>query len=181
MILLTALSSGTDRIEGLESGADDFVIKPFNGDELKVRVKNLIAQRKKLSRLLESRIRKNENNKLLDFKDSGITSMDEQFLQRMIETLAIHYTNPEFKVKMFCHEVGMSRITLHRKITALTGKSTGDFIRTYRLNRAAQLIRKKSASIAEITYDVGFNSPSYFTKCFSEQFGKTPSQFAEED
>ncbi len=176
VILLTARASKESRIEGLETGADDFITKPFDGDELQVRVKNLIQQRQRIRKLLEEKIQKSHSVIQIDFADSGITSMDEQFLQKVIEIVKEHHTDPEFNTKAFGRAIGLGRIQLNRKIKALTGQTTVSFIRTFRLNHAAELIKKKSATVAEIAYDVGFNSPSYFTECFRIYFGKLPSE-----
>jgi len=177
LILLTARASKESRIEGLETGADDFITKPFDGDELQVRVKNLIEQRKRIRKLLEGKIQKSPNLIKMDFADSGITSMDEQFLQKVITMVKERHTDPEFNTEAFSQAIGLGRVQLNRKIKAMTGQTTVSFIRTFRLNRAAEMIKKKSATVAEIAYDVGFNSPSYFTECFKEYFGKLPSEF----
>jgi len=181
LILLTARSSKESRIEGLETGADDFITKPFDGDELQIRVKNLIDQRKRLSTVLERKIQKSHTTTKLDFDDSGITSMDERFLQKVIEVVKERHADPEFNTTAFGQAIGLGRIQLNRKIKALTGQTTINFIRIFRLNRAAELIKKKSATVAEIAYDVGFSSPSYFTECFRLHFGKLPSEFQDPD
>ena len=181
VILLTARASKESRIEGLETGADDFITKPFDGEELQVRVRNLINQRKQLSVILERKIQKSHSSTILDFEDSGITSMDERFLQKVFATVKEHFADPEFDVEAFCREIALSRMQLHRKIKALTGQTTNGFIRTFRLKSAAELIKKKSATVAEIAYDVGFNSPSYFSECFRIYFGKLPSEFTGDD
>ena len=177
VILLTARASIESRIEGLETGADDFITKPFDGKELQVRVKNLIEQRKRLRGLLSKRIGENILSGQVDVGDSGMTSMDERFLQKLLKTVALHYSSPELTVETLGKETGLSRTQLHRKVTALTGYTAGKFIRIYRLNRAAEMIRKKSGTVAEIAYDVGFGSPSYFAECFRKQFGKLPSEY----
>jgi signal transduction histidine kinase/DNA-binding response OmpR family regulator/predicted GH43/DUF377 family glycosyl hydrolase len=177
VILLTARASKESRMEGLETGADDFITKPFDGDELQVRVKNLINQRMRLSAVLERKIQKNYPDSKPDFEDSGITSMDERFLQNVFNVVEEHYADPQFNVDAFSKAVGLSKMQLHRKISALTRHSPGEFIRTYRLNVAAQLVKKQSGTIAEIAYDVGFNSPSYFAECFRKQFGLPPSEY----
>jgi signal transduction histidine kinase/CheY-like chemotaxis protein len=177
VILLTARASKESRIEGLETGADDFITKPFDGEELQVRVENLIKQRQRIRKLLERKIQNNQIGIQIDFEDSGITSMDEQFLQKVIEIVKEQYADPQFNTTAFGQAIGLGRIQLNRKIKALTGQTTVGFIRTYRLNRAAELIKKESATIAEIAYDVGFNNPSYFTECFRQYFGKLPSEF----
>ncbi len=181
VILLTARASKESRIEGLETGADDFITKPFDGDELQVRVKNLIEQRKRLSLRMEQEIQKSQNFMSLNFKDSSITSMDEQFLKKLMQNINDHYSDPEFSASVLSLKIGLSRVQLHRKIKALIGQTTGDLIRSFRLTRAAELIKKKSATVAEIAYDVGFNSPSYFTQCFKLYFGKPPTELYDDE
>jgi len=177
LILLTARASSESRIESLETGADDFITKPFDGGELSIRVKNLVEQRKRIRRVLEGKFRKSYSGPRIDFADSGISSMDEQFMQKLVTLLKEHHTNPELNITEFSRLIGQSRAQLNRKVKALTGQSTAEFIRTYRLNRAAELIKKKSGTVAEIAYDVGFNNPSYFTECFKQYYGQLPSEF----
>jgi signal transduction histidine kinase/DNA-binding response OmpR family regulator len=179
IILLTALASKEKRIEGLETGADDFITKPFDMDELLIRIKNLIEQRKRLGMLLEKKIRKSPGSGFIDFEDSAITSMDQQFLLKVIAILKEQYSDPQFGAKEFCHQIGLSAAQLNRKLKALTGQTTGESILAFRLNKALEMIKKQSATIAEIAYDVGFNSPSYFTKCFRNYFGKPPTEFTQ--
>jgi len=181
VILLTAHAAKESRIEGLETGADDFITKPFDGDELQLRVYNLIKQRHRVRKLLERKIQKSHRSVQVDFEDSGITSMDEQFLQKVIRIVTEKYTDPQFNTTTFGQAIGLGRVQLNRKIKALTGQTTVSFIRTFRLNHAAELIKKKSATVAEIAYDVGFNNPSYFTECFRHYFGKLPSEFTGDD
>jgi signal transduction histidine kinase/CheY-like chemotaxis protein len=177
VILLTARAAAEHKIEGLETGADDFLTKPFDGDELQVRVKNLIVQRKRLNQRMEAEIRKSQSLNTLTLNDSSITSMDEQFLNKLMQAIHDQYADPEFSASALSLKIGLSRAQLHRKIKALIGQSTGDLIRSFRLIRAAELIKAESATIAEIAYDVGFSSPSYFSDCFRKQFGKLPSEF----
>jgi len=181
VILLTARASKESRIEGLETGADDFITKPFDGEEIQVRVENLIKQRKQIRKLLEGKIQSGHNVIQMDFTDSGLSSMDEQFLQKVMEVVNELHSDPQFNTTAFAQAIGLGRIQLNRKIKALTGQTTVNFIRTYRLNHAAALIKNKNATIAEIAYDVGFNSPSYFTECFREYFGQLPSEYSGND
>ena len=174
IILLTARASRESKIEGLETGADDYLTKPFDVKELEVRVKNLIEQRRRLQKRFRREI-------TVQPKDITVTSIDEQFLQQAIEIAEANIPNNAFDVDQFCEEMAMSRSTLNRKLRALTGSSTNEFIRLLRLKRASQLLQKNSATIVEIAYQVGFNNPSYFAECFREQFGKSPSQFSSGD
>ena len=172
VILLTAKASGESRIEGLETGADDYLTKPFEAAELLVRIKNLIEGRKKLRERFSREI-------TLQPASISITSMDEKLLQHVMQIVEEHMSDSNFGVEAFCREAGMSRTQLHRKLKALTDQSAGDFIRIMRLKRAAELLANQVGSIAEVAFMVGFNDPSYFTKCFQKQFGKTPSEFVE--
>ncbi len=170
VILLTAKASGADKIEGLETGADDYILKPFQADELLVRIKNLIEGRKKLREYYSRQIR-------LEPKAVAITSVDGQFLQKVLLVIEEHMDDTAFGVEELGREVGMSRMQLFRKLKALTDHSPGDFIRLMRLKRAAELLTQGAGNIAEVAFRVGFQEPSYFTKCFHKHFGKTPSEF----
>lgn len=170
VILLTARAGQEDKLEGLETGADDYLTKPFDARELQIRVKNLIAQRQRLRERFSREI-------TVQPKDITVTSIDEKFLQQALDIVEENMSDDDFQIDQFCRAIGMSRSTLNRKLRALTGLSTNVFIRTLRLKRAAQLLEKKSATIVEIAYEVGFNNPSYFAECFRQQFGKPPSEW----
>jgi DNA-binding response OmpR family regulator len=170
IILLTAKSEQESKIEGLETGADDYLTKPFDTRELLVRIKNLIEQRKKLQEKFRREITVNP-------KDITVTSIDEQLLQRAINAVENNISDPDFDTTKMAREVGVSRMLLHTKIKALTGQSTGEFIRTLRLKRAAQLLQQGSGNVTQVAYDVGFQNLSYFAKTFRKQFGKSPSHY----
>ena len=170
VIMLTAKASVENRIEGLETGADDYITKPFNMKELLTRINNLIDQRKKLRERFSREV-------TLQPKDIAITSADEKFLNRTIGIIEKNLGDGEFDVASLRDEIGLSHMQLFRKLKALTDQAPGDFIRTIRLKRAAQLMEKKFGNIAEITYEVGFNNLSYFAKCFKEMFGMSPSEY----
>ena len=171
VILLTAKADLGSKIEGLEFGADDYISKPFDAKELQVRVKNLIDQRKKLQEKFSQAIEVKPG-------EIATTSMDEQFIKRLLDVFEDHVDESDFNTEDFAREVGMSRSNLHRKLQALTNQPTHEFLRTLRLKRAAQLLKKSSGSVTEIAYAVGFNNLSHFTKIFRKHFGQTPSDFA---
>jgi signal transduction histidine kinase/DNA-binding response OmpR family regulator/Tfp pilus assembly protein PilF len=171
-ILLTALSTQDKRLTGLETGADDYLTKPFDARELLLRTQNLIASRQMLHERFSREIRVQPN-------DITVTSVDEKFLTRVIRIVEENMSNPDFNVEQFGREVGLSRMQLHRKLLSLTGQTSGDFIRLMRLKRAGQLLEGRAGNVSEIAYGVGFNSLSYFTKCFREQFGVLPSDYLE--
>ena len=172
IILLTAKSDSEDKITGLKTRADDYVTKPFVPGELLVRIENLI----------ESRVQLREKYKqegVLRPKDITVNSVDEKFLTRLVEIVEENLGNEKFGVEQLGDALNMSRSQLHRKLTALLDQGPNQFIRTFRLQRAYDLLKQNSATTAEIAYQVGFSSPSYFTKCFHEQFGYTPSEIHE--
>ncbi|GAB3258665.1 hypothetical protein GCM10027347_22150 [Larkinella harenae] len=171
IIMLTALATQDNKLTGLETGADDYLTKPFDSRELLVRVQNLIETRRKLRERFGRELR-------IEPTDMAVTSADEKFLKRVLKIVEDNMGNSEFGAEDFGREAGFSRMQLHRKLTALTGQSAGDFLRVMRLKRAAQLLEGQAASVSEIAYEVGFNSLSYFSKTFREQFGVSPNEYA---
>jgi DNA-binding response OmpR family regulator len=173
IILLTAKAGVENRITGLETGADAYVPKPFSSDELHARIKNLIDGRKKLKE-------KFSRSLLVKPDVAAEPSMEEKFLMRVTKVVEEHLDDEHFSVEELSKKVGMSRAQLHRKLIALTGKSASRFVRNYRLEHAYQLLEKKVGTVSEIAYRVGYSSPAYFTKCFTEDFGISPSQVKKE-
>ncbi|MCD4683699.1 MAG: response regulator, partial [Bacteroidales bacterium] len=178
VILLTARAGKESKMEGLEIGADDFITKPFDVDELLIRIKNLIKQRNELQDQFLKNAEKIGLSQLMGLPASGITSMDQKFLKRAVDTVEEHLDDFEFSVDQFTNEMAVSQMQLYRKLKALVNFSANEFIRSIRLSHAAQLIKKKSDNIAQISYAVGFNNPSYFAECFKKQFGVSPSEYS---
>jgi DNA-binding response OmpR family regulator/two-component sensor histidine kinase len=177
IILLTARASIESKIEGLETGADDFITKPFDQHELLVRIQNLITQRKKLK---EHYLQEIGIADLAVKEKSGETefiSLDQKFLRKAKTVIENHLSDNEFDVMQFGDEMNLSRTQLHRKLRALINQSASEFIRTIRLNYARILLTNKTGNISEIALEVGFTNPSYFSECFRKQFGLTPSEF----
>ncbi|MFQ5605254.1 MAG: two-component regulator propeller domain-containing protein [bacterium] len=171
VILLTARASGESKIAGLETGADDYLTKPFDAKELQVRVKNLIEQHRRLQERFRREL-------LVQPSEVTVTSMDETFLQKAMDAVEAHIDDPDFETDNLAREAGYSRRQLNRKLRALTGQSVREFIRTIRLKRAAQLLQQQAGTVTEIAYEVGFNSIAHFSKVFREQFGVAPSEFS---
>jgi len=171
IIMLTARSSIESKIEGLETGADAYIEKPFSLDLLEVQISNLLENRKKLRDKFSKEL-------VIQPADIAITSVDAIFIQKAMAIVDKHISDPGFGSEEFCKEIGMSRSQLHRKLKTLTSQPASEFIRTMRLKRAANLLKDSQLSVEEISYRVGFNSPAYFTKCFKSLFRKTPSDFA---
>jgi DNA-binding response OmpR family regulator len=172
VILLTARASRESRMEGLETGADDFVTKPFDAEELLVRVKNLIDQRKRLA----ERYRR-DFELLQPARNGEVLSMDEKFLTKSKAVVDKNLSDPEFGVEEFASAMALSRSQLSRKLNALMGQSVTEFIRTIRLNHALGLLKQKAGTISEIAYDSGFNNLTYFSISFKRQFGLSPTEY----
>lgn len=171
VILLTARASTEDKVGGLETGADDYVIKPFEAKELQVRVHNLIEIRRTLRE-------KYKQNIILQPTELAVTSSDARFLKKLMESVEKHMADPDCGTETLAQDVYMSRMQLNRKLQALTGYSTHEFLRTQRLKRAAQILQQHAGNMSEVAYEVGFASPSHFARAFKEQFGVPPSEYA---
>src|SRR5690606_35212224 len=144
--------------------------KPFNTDELRARVKNLINIRKQLQEKYRSEM-------ILKPAKIIVPSNQKVFIEKLTGVIEKNISDDKFNVEILSKEIGMSRSQLHRKMKALTNQSPSEFIRVFRLKRAADLIKQDAGNIAEISYKVGFNSQAYFTKLFQEMYGCTPKDF----
>lgn len=170
LIMLTARAEQSDKLAGLQTGADDYLVKPFDVRELQVRVANLTEQRR--------RLKEHFRKSLSAFATSPVEaeSMDAVFLRRIRETVEANLEDETFSVVELGRLMGMSRSQLHRKLTALTDYSPNEVIRNMRLERAKQLLEKNTGTVSEVSYLCGFNSPAYFIKCFKDYFGVTPGE-----
>lgn len=172
VILLTARATRNGKIEGLETGADDYIVKPFDSEELLIRIKNLIEQRKLL--------REKFSKEIYIKPDSIATNvLDKEFFSRLTEIVEKNISDFNFDSDILSKELSMSRSQLNRKIKAITGIGPGEFIRDFRLKKAAQMILENKFSITQIALEVGFASPAQFTRAFTKYFNCLPSEFKE--
>ena len=170
IILLTARTSLIHKISGFETGADEYITKPFSYMLLLTRIENLLESRENLKKLFRSKLS-------LEPSAVTVTSLDEKMLKKCIEVVEQYMDDTELDVDKMCHEVGVSRPQLYRKLKSLTGLSINQFIRSIRLKRAAQLLSQGNSSIKEVMFEVGFSNSSYFTRAFKDEFNCTPKEY----
>ncbi len=169
VILLTAKTLDEHRAEGYAYGADAYLTKPFNGNVLKARIKNLITNRKLMKIVFG-------NDAQQEPIEAVAQSAESQFVEKFRTIIQGNLGNSDLNVETISHEMGISRAQLYRKIKSITGISPNDIIREARMKRAERLLETTDKSVSEIAYEVGFSSPSYFTKCYREFFGRTPKK-----
>lgn len=170
VILLTAKSDEDDVMRGLEAGADDYFLKPVSSGKLLLRIEKLIDLRRNLRNHYGTKAR-------ISPKELALTSTDEKFLTKVQEIVDKDMCDSNFSAEDFSQKIGMSRMQLHRKLTALTGLSANAFIRDQRLQMALERLKSNSGTVSEIAYEVGFSTPSYFIKCFRESYQMTPVEY----
>ncbi|WP_298338958.1 two-component regulator propeller domain-containing protein [uncultured Algibacter sp.] len=171
IILLTSRSSLIYKIDGLERGADDYISKPFNINEFKLKVKNLLLTREKLREKFTS-------NDGLKPEDILVSSYDEKLYKKALKIVNENLDNVDFDIAYFCSELGVSRTMLFTKIKAWSNFTPNEFILHFKMKRAAQLLEQGKINISQISYKVGYKDPKYFSKSFQKKFGETPSKYA---
>lgn len=171
ILLLTAKADIHSELAGLKSKADDYITKPFNSNVIKQKVINSIEIRRALRK-------RYSQNVYLQPKDIAVVSLDESFLEQVQELIDTRFMDSNFTTADFSKEINMSRMQLHRKLKAITGLTTSEFIRSQRLKSAIKLIETSDLTVSEISYSVGFNTHSYFTKCFKEAYNCSPSEYS---
>ena len=173
VILLTARSLSEQREEGYGTGADSYLTKPFTGSLLLARIDNLIHSRTLLRSLFSG------NSKEEEEEEERLGAQDQTFVTRLREVIRDNMGDSDFSVERIGEEIGLSRVQLYRKVKALTGQTPVELLRRARLERGRRLIEKTEKSVSEIAYEVGFTSPSYFNKCFKDEFGISPGVMRE--
>ncbi|WP_423147106.1 hybrid sensor histidine kinase/response regulator transcription factor [Rubrolithibacter danxiaensis] len=171
VILLTALAGEDQQLKGLETGANDYISKPFNFEILLSKIRNLLDQHRSMKKTYQKRV----EAKPVDLQ---IASIDEKFIQNALQILEKNISNSEFTVEDLSRDLNMSRVALYKKMMGLTGKSPIEFIRSFRLKRAAQLLEESQLTVSEIAFKIGINNPKYFAKYFKAEFGLLPSAYA---
>jgi YesN/AraC family two-component response regulator len=171
LILLTARSSQDQKIEGLETGADSYIAKPFNKKHLQVRVSRLIENRQKIRKHYQS------DNLSQFVTDNKISQLDTTFLKKCSAAIDNHLADSDYGVEQLAVEIGLSRVHVYRKIKHLTGLSVSEFIRNIKLKKAAVQLLESGKTVAEIAYENGFSSPAYFAKCFRDLYQMSPGEY----
>ena len=169
MILLTALTAEEQQIAGLATGANDYITKPFNVEVLHAKIRNLLRLNNTLKNTYTRQIKVLTPEVIME-------SADEKLLNKIVSYLEKNLNNAQLSVESLSREVGMSRSTLYSKVLDLTGQTPVEYIRSYRLDKAAGLMEKSDMSIAEIAYEVGFSTPNYFARSFKTKFNMLPSR-----
>ena len=169
VIMLTAKNLEEHRAEGYEHGADSYITKPFHSKVLLARIENLLRQRQLLKNLYQGT---KEAEK--EISEAHLENRDKQFLKQLQAIIQKNLSDSEFGVEDMGQQIGLSRVQLYRKVKAMTGSSVVDLLRKARLAKARRLLETRSMSVSEVAYEVGFSAPSYFTKCFKEEYGMLP-------
>jgi signal transduction histidine kinase/DNA-binding response OmpR family regulator len=170
IILLTAKASEENILQGLETGVDDYITKPFSTKLLMARIKNLIDLRRHFQLTLYREMTRQPAK-------MSISQMDREFIKELQDMIEKKLSDPDFNVERLGKKLYMSRATLYRKINALSGESPNEFLQSYRLKRGAELLENNFGTVLEVAFEVGFSSASYFTKCFKKKFNRLPSDF----
>lgn len=171
VIMLTAKNLEEHRAEGYEHGADSYITKPFHSKVLLARIENLLKQRKLLKHLFQGTLEAEQ-----EIADSHLEDRDKQFVKQLHAIIQKNLSDSEFGVEDIGKQIGLSRVQLYRKVKAMTGSSVVDLLRKARLAKAKRLLESRSMSVSEVAYDVGFSAPSYFTKCFKDEYGMLPGE-----
>lgn len=170
VILLTALTGEEQQLTGLQTGANDYMTKPFNFEILHSKIKNLLTQQDSFKKTYQKQVQVQASEVITE-------SADDKFIQQALTVIEKNISNPEFSVEEMSREMFMSRVALYKKLFALSGKTPIEFIRAIRLQRAAQLLEKNEMTVAEVAYEVGFNNPKYFSRYFKQEYNILPSSY----
>ena len=176
VILLTSKAEISDKLEGLKKGADAYIAKPFNMEELHIQIDNLINNVRRLRGKFSG-----ASSQAKRVENIEVVSNNDALMERIMKSVNANMSNPDYNVDALAADIGMSRAQLHRKMKEMTGISTGKFIRNIRMEQAARLIKEEKINISQVAYSVGFSDQTHFSTVFKSYFGKTPSNYAEDN
>lgn len=171
VVLITAKAAEDSRVEGLRGGADAYLIKPFTEEHLRALITNILKGRDSMRSVISREI-------IATPRKETIVSPQDKLLSRAMDLLELHVSDPEYDVDRLSVDLHMSRVHLYRQLKDIVGRSPSDFIRDFRLAKAADMLRQNKLDVSEITYMVGFGSPKYFSVCFKKKYGMTPHEYA---
>ncbi|HEY5591950.1 MAG TPA: helix-turn-helix domain-containing protein, partial [Paludibacter sp.] len=175
IILLTAVTDMESKVAGMKAGADDYITKPFNSAFLHARIENLMNQRNQLQQFYRSQIISSKPDFTLPPLE--IRSQEDLFMQHLIKIMNENLENFDLNIDLLATDLNMSRTVFFNKLKSLTGYSPVEFVREVRFERAAEYIRDTQLSVSEVSYKVGIEDPRYFSRCFKQKFGATPSEY----
>ena len=177
VMLLTALADEKQQLYGIAGGADAYIQKPFNIEVVRLQIIKLLEERERLRNAYS----RESSSLSASTKEGKVETADELFMERFLKLIEESYADPDFNIEKGSEKLGLSRVHLYRKVKGLMGVTPTDFLRNYRLKKAATLLRQKSGSVNEIAYSTGFASPAYFSKCFKSVYNITPTEFQEKE
>jgi YesN/AraC family two-component response regulator len=172
VILLTAMAMASNEVDGLRAGADAYITKPFDINVLEARFESLLSRNQKVDEYIKRRL-------IVENQIVEVESYSEKLLQETIQFINKHISDPEINIDKMCKEIGISHSSLYRKVKLQTGMTLNELTRSIKLKKAAQLIKSKKYSIAEIMDETGFTNHSYFAKCFKNEYNMSPREYAE--
>jgi YesN/AraC family two-component response regulator len=175
-ILLTARTAQENKIQGLEAGADDYLGKPFDSQDLRIRVLNLIESR----RLLREKFSEKQEMLIYNSEEVVQNPVDKKFIDKVLDIFAQNFSDEQYGVDQMADAFSISKRQLHRKLNAISGLSPGKMLQNYRLQKATELLKNSELQVKEVGFMVGFSSQSYFNKSFKNHFGTTPKEFQKE-
>ncbi len=174
VIMLTSKAEVEHKLEGLKSGADAYIAKPFNMEELHIQIDNLIDNMRRLRGKFSGAVQQEERVENIEVKGN-----DEALMDRIMRSVNAHMSDAEYNVDMLAADVGISRAQLHRKMKEMTGISSGKFLRNLRMEQAARLLREGKVNISQVADRVGYVDQAHFSTAFKNHFGMSPSEYLE--
>lgn len=173
--ILSAMAAGADVVAGLEAGANDYIVKPFDMTILRLRIRNILIRQRRLQQSITAPAPAIDSTDAPEAPEFN-TDLDKQFMETVNHLIELHLADQFYTITNFCRDLGMSRTSAYNKIRRLTGESINDYINIVRLDRAKEMLATQLYSVSEVAYTVGFSDPKYFSTCFRKRFGIAPSK-----